>query len=95
MTLDSEAVIENYGEAIDYYIYDRQDMDTFMRLAQLNDGNMGDIVKIVSDMVRDEDGNLILDGQNMLPMDVTLQVVEQVVNKLGNLKSQTSEKSQA
>lgn len=92
MTLDSEAVIENYGEAIDYYIYDRQDMDTFMRLAQINENNTADIIKIVTDMVRDEDGNLILQEDQTLPLDITMQVVEQVVNKLGNLKSQTSEK---
>lgn len=89
ITIDDEETVQAYGEPVDFWIYDRQDMDTFMKLANVGEDNMGEIVSIVNEMVRDEDGKPVLSDGKALPTTLTLKVIEQVVTQLGNLTSQT------
>lgn len=93
ITIADEATVETYGEELEFWVYDRQDMNTFMRLANISEDNMGenmgDMLELVNSMVRDEDGTQILDGENLLPTDVMLKVIEEVVAQLGNPQSQT------
>lgn len=92
ISISDEETVENYGESVDFWIYDRQDMDTFMKLANVNENNMGEIVNIVNSMVRDENGKQILGKEKALPTNLMLKVIEEVVANLGNPKSQTSQK---
>jgi hypothetical protein len=93
ITIDDEAIVEKYGEEIDFYIYDRQDMDTYMSLATLGeDTSISAVSKVVSKIILTEDGNRILEDNQQLPMDMMLKVVEETVKHLGNSMTQTSNK---
>ena len=93
ITIDDEAIVEKYGETIEFYVYDRQDMDTFMSLATIGDNaSVADIAKIVSKMIFTEDGKPILKDNQTLPMDMMVKVVEETVKQVGNLLTQTSGK---
>ena len=93
ITIDDEAIVEKYGEEIDFYIYDRQDMDTYMSLATLGeDTSISTVAKVVSKIILTEDGNRILEDNQQLPMDMMLKVVEETVKHLGNSMTQTSNK---
>lgn len=88
--LDSEDIIESYGEPIEFYVYDRQNMDTFMTLASLDEkAQIGELSAIVGELIYDEDGNKILENDSILPMNVMLKVVEKTVTVLGNSLTQT------
>lgn len=94
VTVDDEKIIEAYGEPLDFHIYDRHSMDTFMKLAALEgDSSVGDIGTLVGDMILDEKGNKVLVDGNVLPIDVMLKVIEVVVKRLGNSVTQTLETS--
>jgi hypothetical protein len=81
--LEDEDTIAKYGEAVTFYSWDRQPMDTFMRLAQATDGNTKEIITIVKDLILDEDGKQIISEDNMLPTDVLMKAIGVITQKLG------------
>lgn len=93
--LDKPDLVERYGDAITFYIYDRQDMDTYMQLARLSgDGNLTEVAEVTKAIVRNKKGELILQGEATLPPDLMMAVIEEAVKNLGNLIAQTSESQQ-
>lgn len=90
--LDDETTVKEYGEAIEFWVYDRQDMDTYMKMATLKDNDFSQITGLVQHMILDEKGNPILDGKRQLPVALMIKVVERVVQNLGNVISQTMKK---
>lgn len=89
ITIEDEETVDAFGESLDFWIYDRQDMQTFMKLANVSEDNMGEIVSVINSMVLDENGEQIIKDGKVLPTSVTLKVIEEVVTVLGNLTSQT------
>lgn len=83
ISIDDEDVIKEFGESLDFWIYDRQPLDQFVRLAQMKSENFGDLVEVVNSMVLDEEGGRILQGENMLPTHVMTKVIGKVVETLG------------
>ena len=92
ITLDDEKIVEKYNDAIEFYIYDRQDMDTFMKLSSTSQGEtqFSEIAKVVQTLVLNEEGNQVLADGNTLPLDIMIKVVEAVIERLGNSMTQTS-----
>ena len=89
--ITDEDIVQQYGEPIEFYIYDRQSMDIFMKLASLDEKNFSKVVEIVKDIILDEEGNKVLTDNELLPMAVMMRVVQKVIDALGNGQSQTSE----
>ena len=83
-TLDDADIVEQYGEAIEFWSWDRQPLDVFMRLASATEGREAGMVEIVTKMILDEDGRPIITAENMLPSALMIRVIGQIVNKLGN-----------
>lgn len=81
--VDDEDTVKNYGEAVEFWIYDRQPMDIFVRLASVKPDNVGELFELVNKMILDEEGKPILNNEEMLPMDVLTKVVSKVVERLG------------
>ena len=83
--LDDEAILKKYGEAISFHTWDRQPMDVFMKLAAAVDGNAQDIIKVVKDLILDEEGRPIVGGaqDQMLPSDVLMKAIAKITQKLG------------
>jgi hypothetical protein len=89
--IDDEDTVEEFGEALEFYIYDRQPMEVFMRLASLEaENSFVDLAAIVESMIMDSEGQRILTNDITLPMNVMIKVIEVTVNRLGNTKPQTS-----
>lgn len=81
--LTDEEIVKEYGEALEFHIWDRQPMDKYIRLAQLQAENFGELVKAVNEMVLDEEGNPILKDDITLPTSVMTKVIGKVVETLG------------
>lgn len=86
--LDSEDIIALYGEPLEFYMYDRQDLPTFIKLVQMKDDQLG-LFNLIKDIALDENGKPVLNDGEILPMDVMAAVITGVVDKLGNSKPQT------
>mgnify|MGYP003625572688 CR=1 FL=1 len=87
--IEDADTVKEFGEPLEFCMYDRQDMDSFMRMASLSEDDIAGITNLVSDLVLDDKGNKILVGTTSLPMNVMLKVVEAAVSSLGNSVSQT------
>lgn len=81
--IDSEEVIAEYGEALEFWSWDRQPITNFIKMANMNSEDMDDIMKVVRRLVLDEDGSEILTDTSVLPNKIMLQVVQKVVEGLG------------
>jgi hypothetical protein len=87
--INDEDTVKKYGESVEFWVYDRYDMDTFMKLATINEENFTEIANVISSMLMDEKGKKIVDDGTVLPMDITTKAVQSVVEYLGNAVSQT------
>jgi hypothetical protein len=89
--IDKPDIVEKFGEAITFYIYDRQDLDTYMQLAKLSgEDSVVEMANITKKLIRNKDGKLILEGKAMLPPNVMMAVIEESIKQLGNLIAQTT-----
>ena len=81
--LDDKDVVSEYGEPVVFHTWDRQPMDVFMRLANLDQKNTGDLFEIVKTLILDENGKQILNDKNMLPTNILIKAITKVTEQLG------------
>jgi len=81
--LDDKDVIKEYGEALTFYTWDRQPMDVFMRLANIDQKNTGDLINIVKTLILDEEGKQVLNDKNMLSTSILIKAIAKVTEQLG------------
>lgn len=82
-TLDDNETVEEYGEPIEFYMYDRQPLDIFLRMAALSGKDNTEMIVVVKDLILDEDGKQVINNETLLPSKVMLKVIGAVVEKLG------------
>jgi hypothetical protein len=81
--LDDEDTIKEYGEALEFWCYDRQPLDTFMKFAgRANDP--GVMVEILKELILDEDGTPVMKDGLILPSKIVLRVANKLMDTLGN-----------
>jgi len=83
LTLDSEAVIKEYNEALTFWTWDRVPLDTFMKLANADEDNAADMIDLVRTLLLDKAGKQILTNHVMLPTQVLTLAIAGIVSKLG------------
>jgi hypothetical protein len=83
VTLDDADLVTEYGEAIEFWTWDRQPMDTFMKMASVNPEDTSTILLAVRALVLTETGDPVLSETATLPTKVMLRVIETVVEGLG------------
>lgn len=83
VTIDDEATIKEFGEELTFYTWDRQPMDVFLRLANVDQKNTGELINIVKTLILDEKGKPILTDKNMLPVTILMKAVTKVTEQLG------------
>lgn len=83
LSLDDEETIEQYGEPLEFWIYDRIDMNTFVKMAVLKPDDFGRMVETVQHLILDEDGSPIIRDGLVLPSVILGRVVTKVVETLG------------
>jgi hypothetical protein len=83
IAIDDEDTVKEFGEALEFWTWDRQPMATFLKLASVDAGNPSSIIESVKTLVLDEDGKEILTGDATLPTKVMMRVISKVVEGLG------------
>jgi hypothetical protein len=81
--LDDDATVKEYGEALEFYIFDRQPVDVFVKMASLRTDEFGEIVKIVNSLILDKDAKPVVSEGMALPQRLYMRVIERVVQELG------------
>lgn len=90
VAIDSEQILSLYGEPLEFWMYDRQNIPTFMKIVALKD-DQTQVFDLIKDVVLDEEGKKVLEDGEMLPIEVMVPVVEGIISKLGNLKPLTTQ----
>jgi len=83
ITLDDNETLDAYGEPLEFWIYDRQPLNQYVKLATAKPEDFGSIVHLINDMILDEDGNSVLAEDRILPTGIMTKVISKVVETLG------------
>ena len=83
LVLDDKDVVKEYGEPLEFYTWDRQPLDVFMKLASTDNTNMSAMVDVVRTMILDEEGKAIITDDVMLPSKVLIASITKIVETLG------------
>ena len=62
VTVTDETVVQAYGEPLEFYMWDRQDLPTYLRIAQLKE-DQTQLFDVVKDVVLDEQGRIVTGKQ--------------------------------
>ena len=81
--IDDEDTVKEYGEALVFHTWDRQPLDIFMRLANIDTKNTGELIHIVKTLILDEKGKEIVTDKSMLPVHVLMKAIQKVTDILG------------
>lgn len=86
--IDDKDTVKEFGEALSFYTWDRQPMDTYVALGAIaSEGegkmNLGEMLKLMKSLVLDEDGKPIITDNNTLPMNVMTKVIQKVTESMG------------
>lgn len=81
--IDDEETLKEYGEALSFHTWDRQPLDVFLRLANIDTKNTGELITIVKTLILDEKGKEIVTDKSMLPVNVLMKAIQKVTDILG------------
>lgn len=81
--VDSEQIREEYDDAIEFWCYDRQPLNKFVRFANMTSEQYPELLEFCQELILDEDGNKVLVDNKVLPTKVLLECVNKVVEQLG------------
>lgn len=82
--IEDEALVAKYGEAIEYWTWDRYPAEMYFKLSGIDTAKPGQLFDAISPIVLDEFGDPILKDGNTLPFDVMMKVLESAIGALGN-----------
>lgn len=83
LKIEDEETIAEYGEAVSVWTFDRQPLETFMKLASANQNDPSQIIDIVRTLILDESGKPVIKGEEMLPMKLMMKIIQKIVETLG------------
>ena len=83
IVLDKDKIVEEYGEPLEFYIYDRQPLEVFGRLANAEKEDFSQIANLMKDLILDEEGNPVMTEDKQLPFDILVASMGEVSQHLG------------
>lgn len=83
LEINDEEIVKEFGEPLEFWTWDRQPLDTFMKLAGAGQADGKSMVEIVRTLILDETGKEIISKDAMLPSNVLLKVIAKIVELLG------------
>lgn len=83
ITIDDEDTVTAFGEAVDFWTWDRQPLEKFMKLAAVRQDNPIELIEVVRTLILDEDGKEVIGEENMLPSNILIKAIGKIVEILG------------
>lgn len=81
--LDDEETVKQFGEPLEFWCYDRQPLDSFLKFARRTDDPTV-IVEVLKEMILNEDGTPVMKDGLVLPADLMVRVANKLMEHLGN-----------
>jgi hypothetical protein len=89
--LDTPEIVEQYRDTLEFWVYDRQDMEVFVKLATLDVNNFEKLTSLVNAMILDDTGSPVVKDGLTLPSDVLMAAIQKVIEILGKPQKSISE----
>jgi hypothetical protein len=83
LVLDDKDTLKELGEELEFWTWDRQPLDKFMKLASIRQDNPQEIIEVVRTLILDEEGKEVIVGENMLPTAILIRIITKVTETLG------------
>lgn len=83
VVLNDDLTLEELGEELEFWTWDRQPLDKFMKLASTRQDKPEEIIEVVKDLILDEEGKVVIKDGVMLPTQILIRIIEKVVSTLG------------
>lgn len=83
LVIDDEDTIKEHGEAVEFWTWDRQPLDIFMKLSGSTGQDHGAIIDTVRTLILDEKGRQIIQGETMLPTNLLIAAINKITVVLG------------
>lgn len=83
LTLDDEETIKEYGEPLEFYTWDRQPLDVFMRMAVAQQQDSGQMLDLVRTLILDEAGQPVITDTAMVPAGILVKAIGRITDFLG------------
>lgn len=91
IVIDDEVIVKEYGEPICFYMFDHLDIKTYFEFFESHASNDTDkLLQIVSMIIKNEDGSMVLTDGYQLPVDIFAAAVVQIGQQLGKSKTKNS-----
>lgn len=93
LTLDSEAIVEAYGEPITFWMRDHLDLATYFDFYKFQKESSGEqLMSTLRKIVLTAEGKPAIPDDCILPVDVTLEIMVKINDNLGKSKTRLSKK---
>ena len=83
ITMDEADLVAQFGEPIEFWTWDRQPLDIFMKLANSKESDIGSMIDIVRTLILNEDGTQVIVDDAMLPTNVLISAIGRITASLG------------
>lgn len=83
VVLNDQETVKELGEELEFWTWDRQPLDKFMKLASVKQDNPAEIIDIVKELILDENGKVVIKDGVMLPTQILIRIIQKIVETLG------------
>jgi hypothetical protein len=83
IVLDDEEILAQYNEPIEFWTWDRQPIEVFLRLAEIAGKEASKVITVVKDLMLDEHGNPVIKEGQTIPGNILFKAVNKLVDALG------------
>ena len=83
LTISEPKIVEKYGEELEFYVYDRQKLDVFAKMATITEDNAMQYSTILTDLILNDKGEPVMSDDKILPIDVLTEAIKLIGELLG------------
>lgn len=86
VVLDDKETIEEYGEALEFWVYDKHPIQRYVKFMGVEDEkniDPAELIQFCSELILDDDGTPVMNEEEILPVKVLIRCVNKVVEQLG------------
>lgn len=83
ITLNDEETVAEYGDGLEFWIYDKQPLTKYVKFMDSENTNPAELVEFCSDLILDETGAPVMQDGAILPTKLMLKAINKVVEQLG------------
>lgn len=85
IALDDETTITEYGEELEFWVWDKQPLTRFIKFANVSadSESFPELIDFCAELILDEEGQPVVSADMVLPAAVMVRCINKVVEQLG------------